>query len=463
MQIFALFWLLHQGGAQQAPKDPPTEEEARRELNDLRVRQSVLEQRLTAAEAQLERSRQEPQPTLLLPPEGPHLRFGRASGFALGSASGDSEVRFRIVLHIDGREYLGDSPASADTFLLRRVRPFIEGTLWDFVDFRLMPDFPDGQPVVQDAYIDLHPWKWLHVRGGRFMVPIGLEWLQSDSTIVLVERSLATDLVPFRDLGVMVHGDVSDSTFSYQLAILNGSPDGGYGPDPDPQSDKDVVGRIFVRPLRPLHTDFTNLGLGMAGSYGSVVGTPTATGLPSYRSTGQLTIFSYLNDPMNPIGATTASGARWRMTPQMYWYVGPVGLLGEYVVSCQRVQRLAAVADLEHHAWNVSASIVLTLEHASYEGVVPSHPIDFRHKNFGAFELVGRYSELHLDSASFPTFASPMTSVEAARELAGGLNWYMTDFVRIMLSFEHTEFIGGAMNGNRLPENGLLGRLQVAL
>ena len=461
-QALALFFLLLRGGAAQ---EPATEEEARREINDLRVRQSLLEQRLSAAEAQLRESRQEPMPTLVMSaPSGPQFTFGRMRGFAMTSASGDSEVRFRIVLHIDGRSYLGDDPPTADTFLLRRVRPFIEGTLWNFVDFRLMPDFPDGNPTVQDAYIDLHPWRWLRLRGGRFMVPIGLEWWQSDSTIMLVERSLATDLVPFRDLGIMIHGDVGDATVAYQFAILNGAPDGGNNPDPDPNTDKDVVGRIFVRPLRPLHTDFTNLGLGIAGSYGNVTGTPTQTGLPTYRSTGQQTIFSYSNDATMPVGATTAAGTRWRMTPQMYWYVGPVGMMAEYVMSGQRVQKLASAADLEHHAWNVAGSFVLTMEHASYEGVVPSHPIDFHHKNFGAVEVVGRYSELHLDPASFPFYASPMLSVSAARELAGGINWYMTDFVRIMISFEHTEFTGGAVNGgNRAPENGLLGRLQVAL
>jgi phosphate-selective porin OprO/OprP len=158
-----------------------------------------------------------------------------------------------------------------------------------------------------------------------------------------------------------------------------------------------------------------------------------------------------------------AAGARWRVAPQLYWYIGPIGLLAEYVVSSQRVQRLDAVADLQNRAWNLAASFVLTLEHAAYEGVVPQHPIDFRHKNFGAFELAGRYSELRLDPAAFPMFAVPGTSVQSARELAGGLNWYMTDFVRIMLSFEHTEFVGGAPNGDREPENALLGRLQIAL
>ena len=75
-----------------------------------------------------------------------------------------------------------------------------------------------------------------------------------------------------------------------------------------------------------------------------------------------------------------------------------------------------------------------------------------------------RYSELRLDAAAFPNFADPATSVRSARELAGGLNWYLTEYVRIMLSFHRTDFVGGAaMGGNREQENALLGRFQLAL
>ena len=43
----------------------------------------------------------------------------------------------------------------------------------------------------------------------------------------LVERSLATDLVPYRDIGLMLSGDAGDGTFCYALALLNGAPDSG--------------------------------------------------------------------------------------------------------------------------------------------------------------------------------------------------------------------------------------------
>jgi phosphate-selective porin OprO/OprP len=461
MRVVFLVLLLTTVAAAQPSTGPSTSTTAstddtlKHELDELRAKQEELERRLAADEAR----------TSTPPPDNAPLRFhfGR-DGFAFGTQDGKNELRIRAVLHVDGRAYFGDVQPMADTFLVRRARPYIEATLFGIADLRLLLDFAQGQSMLLDGYVELHPWRWLRLRAGRFRVPIGLEWLQSDSTTALVERSLASDLVPQRDLGVMLNGDVADGTLCYSLALLNGAPDAGNGPDFDPQSEKDYVARIFVRPLRPIQrAGWTNLGFGVAGSYGQVNGTATATALPTYRSTGQQPIFSYITNTSTPGATTVAAGDRWRVSPQLYWYVGPVGLMAEYVLSSQSVQRMGMSADIQNRAWNLTGSFVLTLERASYDGVVPKHPIDFRHWSFGAFEIAFRYSELRIDDAAFPTFADPNTSVRSARELAGGLNWYLTENVKLMLSFHRTDYLGGAMGGDREPENALLGRLQLTM
>jgi phosphate-selective porin OprO/OprP len=262
----------------------------------------------------------------------------------------------------------------------------------------------------------------------------------------------------------MLHGSAGDEVFCYAIAMFNGAPDAANGPDFDPHSDKDYVARIFLRPLRATRiAALANLGFGVAGSYGSVKGSAATSNLPTYRSTGQQPIFTYITNSATVPDAVVAAGDRWRASPQLYWYVGPVGLMGEYVLSSQRVQRADAVATVQNRAWNVTATFVLTLERASYEGVVPNHPVDFRHRNFGALELVLRYSELRLDDGAFPLFADPAASVHSARELAGGLNWWLNEHARFMLSFQRTDYVGGAATGDREPENALIGRLQLTL
>jgi phosphate-selective porin OprO/OprP len=436
----------------QGPDVPLSEEEKlRREVEDLRSHQRWLERRVEADEEKLARGA-----------TPSRFRFG-SGGFVFGTPDHKNELRLRAVLHFDGRFYFGGN--TPDTFVVRRARPIIEGTLFGAIDFRLMPNFAYGQAKLDDGYVELHPWIWLRLRAGRYRVPIGLEWIQSDCAIHLVERSLATNLVPWRDLGVMLQGDVADSTVYYAVGVFNGAPDNADGPDFASHSEKDYVGRVFVRPLARTHlATWTDLGFGVAGSYGSARGSVGATALPTYRSPGQQPIFAFVASTVMPDVTALAAGERWRVMPQAYWYIGPVGVLAEYGVSSQRVERFGMAADLQNRAWNLTAMFVLTLERASFEAVVPRRPIDFRHFALGAFELVVRYSELHIDPAAFPWFADPATSVTAARELAAGLNWYLTDFLKMMFSFHRTDFNGGASMGrDREPENALLMRLQIAL
>jgi len=460
-------------GADDDPKRADANALLRRELDELRARQRWLEQRLNAAETRVPSPPTAPTRPLLPPPPPPEdgpptFHWGRG-GFVFGTPDGKTELRVRAVFNLDSHAYFGDVNPLPDTFLIRRARPFIEGTLWNTIDFRLMPDFAQGTASILDAYVDLRPWQWLRLRGGRFMVPVGLEWMQKDTQTHFLERSLVTDLVPYRDLGLMLFGYFADGTFLYQLAFVNGAPDSGNGPDLDNQSGKDYVGRLFLRPLRHFRraAALTDLGFGVGASYCSAKGTTAAPGLATYKSTSLQPIFTYLTATTVPAtasaAATVADGDRWRVTPQLYWYIGPVGLLAEYIVSSQRVSRMGESATLQHRAWNLTMSFVLTMERASFEGVVPRHPFDFHHRGFGAFEVVLRYSELQFDPSAFPDFADPSVSVRNARELAGGLNWHMTEFLKVMVSFHRTDFVGGAVTGDREPENALMARLQLAL
>jgi phosphate-selective porin OprO/OprP len=118
---------------------------------------------------------------------------------------------------------------------------------------------------------------------------------------------------------------------------------------------------------------------------------------------------------------------------------------------------------LENQAWQVQANVVVTGEHASYEGVQPKRPFSLRQRHFGALELAARYGELRVDAATFPRFADANKSARAALEWAVETNWHFTRLVKFALLFARTTFKGGApLGGDRVPENALIGRLQVA-
>lgn len=62
-------------------------------------------------------------------------------GCSVKSADGKFHLKLRGYVQADARFFLDDGLNASDTFVLRRVRPIIEGTVFKNFDFRIMPDF----------------------------------------------------------------------------------------------------------------------------------------------------------------------------------------------------------------------------------------------------------------------------------------------------------------------------------
>jgi len=382
-------------------------------------------------------------------------------GFSLKSADGNFVLKLRGYTQFDGRFFQSDDQRPAtDTFTLRRVRPIVEGTVYKIFDFRIMPDFGGGTTVLQDAYLEGRFNPAFRVRAGKFKPPVGLERLQSGSDLLFVERALPTNLVPNRDLGVQVSGDLSGGVATYALGIFNGVVDGNSA-DADTNDDKDYAARIFFQPFLKGSGALKNLGFGVAASTGDQEGTAAAPNLPAFRTPGQQTFFSYRADG-TVANTVIASGRRIRFSPQAYLYTGPLGLLAEYVTSKQSVERAGVSRDLEHKAWQVAASWVLSGGEASYRSVNPKKVFDPEAHTWGAFEIVARYHRQELDGASFPTFANLASSASAAEAWAVGFNWYFNKNLRLLFDYEDTSFEGGAATGDREDEKIFFSRFQIA-
>jgi len=389
-------------------------------------------------------------------------------GFFLRSPDGKFQIKLRGYTQFDSRWLTRGDDAGDDTFVFRRVRPFVEGTVFEYIDFRVMPDFANSTLTLYDAYVNFRYLTQLQVQAGKFKPPVGLERLQSATATMFVERAFPTLLVPSRDLGAMIQGEFANGFFTYQVGGFNGVRDGGTQ-DIDTDDGKDLVGRVFVHPFRPLGNQWLDgFGVGVAGSWGRV-DEQTPAAFKTIEATGNF--FSYLAATTGGLQAVTAEGNRVRWSPQAYWYLGPVGLLGEYVESEQEVHRdfTTAVATpslkntLRHRAWQAAASVALTGENASYKGLIPASPFDPFKGTWGAFEVAGRYNEIDLDSDAFPLFASPAASATRAQGWTAGLNWYLNRYVRVMADFDHTWFHGGAPGGrDRKTEDTILTRLQLS-
>ena len=95
-----------------------------------------------------------------------------------------------------------------DTFLIRRFRPSLDGTLFSLVDFRMIPEFagtvPDPRRLYRRSSLGMAA-----VRAGKMKGPVGLERLQSDADLALLERALDQNLCSQRDVGVVSSGATS--------------------------------------------------------------------------------------------------------------------------------------------------------------------------------------------------------------------------------------------------------------
>ena len=389
----------------------------------------------------------------------PRAGAGRG-GFSIQSPGGDFRLRLRGMLQADSRFFLNDADQrGVDSFLLRRVRPIVESTIFGQFDFRIMPDFGGGATVLQDAYVDARFRPQFRIRAGKFKAPFGMERLVSATELTFIERALPTSLVPNRDVGVMAHGDLRGDTLSYAVGLFNGVVDGGSA-DLDIQDGKDLVARLFAQPFRSRRDGvWQGLGAGVAVSYGVHRGAAAgSTALPVLRTSGQQPFFAFRGD--DPVlGPVIADGGHARMSLQGHYYHGPLGVLGEHVLSSQRVRRQSVAATLRNSSWQVAGSWVLTGETASYRGVTPRTPFDVGTGGWGALELTARYTALDIDRDAFPIFANAAAAASGARAWTAGANWILNTGVRLQVNYERTDF-DTAGSVRRRAEHDLLTRVQ---
>ncbi|HMP81877.1 MAG TPA: porin [Verrucomicrobiota bacterium] len=392
-----------------------------------------------------------------------------AGGLQVRSADSNFVFRFRGYVQADGRFYAEDESPNGnrnDTFLLRRVRPIFEGTVYERFDYRLMLDFPSGATAsaandvyVQDAYLNARILPQFQVQVGKFKEPVGLERLQSGANLLFIERAYPTQLVPNRDVGLQVHGDLAGGLLRYEAGVFNGVANGGSGDNEQYDDEKDFAARLFATPFIKSGNDWLRgLGVGVAGTYGHQDGP-----LRSFVTPGQQTFFSYTTGTGTNANVA-ADGKIWRVSPQAYYYKGPFGIFAEYALSSQHVQRTAAGTSvsetLRNTGWAVSASWFVTGEDNSFKAVTPGKPFTFGGEGWGALELTARYAQLNADNDTFPLYANPDTAASKASSWGVGANWHLNRNVKLSLDYEQTEFDGGNTDFLKDGEKVILTRAQ---
>lgn len=385
-------------------------------------------------------------------PTPPLIKAG-SDGLILTPSEGTT-LQIHGYLQADDRMFSSNPKgASFDTFLFRRIRPLFEGTLFHQLNYRFMPDFGQYNPQIQEAYVELKTVRWARLRVGKFKEPVGLEVDKSDRDLALAERSLVSDIVPLRYMGAMVRGSFVSDSITYAAGYFNGSNDGSNGSF-EWLPANEFAGRVFFLPFgRTKLNPLRNFGLGLGGSVAHQHG--TVAGL---KTVAQSTFFKYSS-------STLANGQHSRISPQAYYYAGPIGLMAEYALSSGDLVNKLSHANVTNQAWEITGSLMLTGEQNAYSGIRPRRNFEptRRWTHLGAVEVVARYSNLRVGADAFPLFANPTTAAQEAAERGFGVNWYLNRFVKLTTDLEQTSF---TMASKSIPvlhsETVLMSRVQLA-
>ena len=113
-------------------------------IQALEKRVEQLERLLQARDAQPSSPGEAPKPSET-PKPTPTLSVG-SSGFAMRSADSNFVLRIRALLQFDSR--WSDDGDIDDSFLMRRVRPILEGTVFRDFNFLITPEFAGFTPAL---------------------------------------------------------------------------------------------------------------------------------------------------------------------------------------------------------------------------------------------------------------------------------------------------------------------------
>lgn len=390
------------------------------------------------------------QATAAAPPLAPVAGF--QDGFFIQSPNGDNRLVFGMVAQTDGRFSLDDPKSITNTFTIRKIRPTLTGRVARYFDFKIMPDFGNGATIVQDAYFDIRFSPKFRIRSGKDKTPVGYELLEGDAFVLFPERALASSLVPNRDIGIQVQGDVTGNKVFYAAGIFNGIPDATSSTtELDTGNSKDLAGRVVVQPFRS-----TKIPAGALNGFGFQVGGSTGRqigALPSFKTSVQQTYFSYAT-------GTAASGTRNRVSPAVFYYYKSFGGFAEYMRSAQPVSKGTTTTGVTNHAWEVTGSFLVTGDAAAYAMVRPKNSFDPAAGHWGALQLLGRYTVLAVDQSAFTAGLASTGASREAKSFTIGANWYPSQSVKIYATVERTVFDGNAI-GARPAENVILFRTQL--
>ncbi|AMV37769.1 porin [Planctomyces sp. SH-PL62] len=363
----------------------------------------------------------------------------------------NEEYQFQIhnQTQVEGRFYTQTDQTAAGGFDVPRQRFIIAGRLSKPIEYDASLESSYGTVNLLNAFVNFHYDDRLMVKFGRFKVPYLYEYYAiSNADLLQPERSVfGANFGLNRGAGAQAWGQLFAKRLDYAVGLF----DGPRNQQLDFNAAKDVIAYANYRPFQE-NPDLPAL---------------------KYFNVGGSVAFGNQNNPLYPmamrtsVGGTNNPGA-FNAAPSFFewnpnvvergdralwgahlaYFYKSLSLIGEwqsgfasYAVANRTGARPGRVP---LGGFYVAGGYFLTGEEVNRRSQVrPKKPFDLRRKSFGlgAFELETRYSVLTMGEEVFTQgFADPNLWTNRAQTVDLGLNWYLNEYVKIYLDWQHAEF-----------------------
>jgi phosphate-selective porin len=375
---------------------------------------------------------QEEKAPLYVQQRGPELKLVLGGFIQFNSESGD-------VFAFQGN--FGQT-AINDRFRLRRARINLTGDYAEQFDFKMEGDFEQSDGVsgnrtdfsATDIFINYHQFPAAQVKVGQYKAPFGLEQLTPDTSLLTIERSIATGAItPDRQIGVELWGKPLTSIWpeqkdlvTYYAGFFNGN---GRNISINDNNNFMFAGRLELQPFNGKifgQKSFIKLG-------GDVLNSRDNSGV-NISPTGNLLVNA--DGSLSPFTLPSAA-QRTAWGVDAWFELGPFDLLGEY---------------LQEH-----------VEGRTVNGVVPP----FNNFTTDGFYVTGAYYIIpkKLQAVVQWQFLNPgQKGNDGLPSVLGGLNYYINgDNLKLMVNYIHTwsDFRDANPEFGQDQFNEVIGRMQL--
>jgi phosphate-selective porin OprO/OprP len=404
------------------------------------------------------------------PPRLP-LTASFSQGMELRSDDEFFTVEFHNLSQLDYRDFSNTGAALHDNFFIPRQRWYFQGQLTPYAYYYTVINRGYGSLDLLDSWADFNFWprykEYLQIRVGRSKVPFNYEYIKvSESDLIAPERSiLVGNFSGNRQDGVMLHGQVLERSLEYYVGLFNG-----------PQrsfvsytNSKTLYTFLNAKPF--LHSGIEWLEhLNLSGSWNG--GTQRDPLQPAFLTTANDQSPSATTENVSPTFLVFNNHA-FENGMRMFWggdvayyyksftmYAGYQGGFVNYSLYGQPLPANSILFDgqtafagigssqrttVPISGWNVALTYFITGEEITRRVylVEPKRPFGFYNGklNPGAIELYARFANIQLGDQIFTGgIANPQYWTNRASATDIGTNWYLNNYVRIYLDWQHAMF-----------------------